>query len=139
MGQTMHRCRVCYNIVECLRQPQQSPSISSRCNSGDWLHALPLSCCGLRLDDESIRVAVGLRLGINLCEPPECPCGALVDARGTHGLSCKRSTGRTALLTSSVTWHPNHPSLDVLFYPLQNDQEVLCHPQIDFSILKHIP
>jgi hypothetical protein len=65
-------------------------------HSGDWLHALPLSCCGLRLDDESIRVAVGLRLGINLCEPHECPCGALVDARGTHGLSCKRSAGRTS-------------------------------------------
>ena len=36
---------------------------------GDWLHALPLSTCGLRLDKEAVRVAVGLRLGTSLCEP----------------------------------------------------------------------
>ena len=64
--------------------------------SGDWLHALPISSCGLRLDDEAIRVAVGLRLGINLCQPHQCPCGTLVDTRGTHGLACRRSSGRMA-------------------------------------------
>jgi hypothetical protein len=63
-------------------------------HSGDWLHAWPITACGLRLDDEAIRVAVGLRLGANLCSPHSCPCGALVDARGTHGLSCRRSAGR---------------------------------------------
>ena len=31
-------------------------------HSGDWLHALPISSCGLRLDNEAIRVATGLRL-----------------------------------------------------------------------------
>ena len=65
-------------------------------HSGDWLHALPISSCGLRLDDEAIRVAVGLRLGTNLCQPHRCPCGTLVDARGTHGLACRRSSGRMA-------------------------------------------
>ena len=25
-----------------------------------------------------------------------CPCGVVVDCRGTHGLSCKKSAGRTA-------------------------------------------
>jgi hypothetical protein len=63
-------------------------------HSGDWLHAWPITACGLRLDNESIRVAVGLRLGTNLCAPHACPCGKAVDARGTHGLSCKRSQGR---------------------------------------------
>jgi len=29
-------------------------------HSGDWLHALPLSNCGLRLDDSAIHIAVGL-------------------------------------------------------------------------------
>ena len=33
-------------------------------------------------------------LGINLCEPHHCPCGKLVNARGTHGLSCKRGAAR---------------------------------------------
>ena len=35
-----------------------------------------------------------MRLGVNLCEPHKCPCGTLVDARGTHGLSCKQVAGR---------------------------------------------
>ena len=37
---------------------------------------------------------MGLRFGVNLCEPHQCPGGKLVDARGTHGLSCKRGTAR---------------------------------------------
>ena len=63
-------------------------------HSGDWLNALPVSSCGLRLDDEAIRVAVGLRLGAKLCEPHQCPCGVSVDPEGTHGLACRRSAGR---------------------------------------------
>ena len=43
-------------------------------HSSDWLHALPLSGCGLRLDDRAIHIAVGLRLGANICEPHQCPC-----------------------------------------------------------------
>ena len=50
--------------------------------------------CGLRLDDEAVRVAIGLRLGVNLCAPHGCSCGALVDALGIHRLSCRRSAGR---------------------------------------------
>ena len=63
-------------------------------HAGDWLNAPPITSIGLRLDDESLRVAVGLRLGTSICSPHECPCGAVVDARGTHGLSCRRSAGR---------------------------------------------
>lgn len=66
----------------------------SSAHSGDWLHALPISACGLRLDNEAIRIAVGLRLGIKLCVPHVCPCGSLVDARGTHGLACKHNAGK---------------------------------------------
>ena len=68
---------------------------ASASHSGDWLHALRLSTCGLRLDNEAVRVAVGLRLGTSLSEPHQCPCGKQVDARGTHGLSCKRRAGRS--------------------------------------------
>ena len=35
-------------------------------HSGDWLLALPITSCGLRLDDEAVRVAVGARLGLSL-------------------------------------------------------------------------
>jgi len=33
-------------------------------HSGDWLFAVPIASCGLKLDDEAVRVAVGLRLGM---------------------------------------------------------------------------
>ena len=62
--------------------------------SSDWLHALPISSCGLFLEDEAVRISVGLRLGAKLCEPHACPCGAQVDALGLHSLSCRRSAGR---------------------------------------------
>ena len=63
--------------------------------SGAWLQALPISSLGLRMDDETIRVAVGLRLGLSLCRPHMCTsCGVEVDNLGTHGLSCRFSKGR---------------------------------------------
>ena len=65
-------------------------------HAGDWLYALPISNCGLRLDDGTIRVAVGLRFGINLWQPHPCCCGTLVDCRDTHGLARKLSSGRQA-------------------------------------------
>ena len=43
-------------------------------HSGDWLFALPIASCGLKLDDEAVRVAVGLRFGLDLCEPHQCHC-----------------------------------------------------------------
>ena len=64
-------------------------------HSGDWLHALSLSTCGSRLENEAVRVVVGLRLGTSLCEPHKCPCCKQVDARGKHDLSCKRGAGRS--------------------------------------------
>jgi len=60
-------------------------------HSGDWLHALPISSCGLRLDDEAVRVRVGLRLGVRLYELHQCPCDTKVGPEGTNGLACRRS------------------------------------------------
>ena len=65
-------------------------------HASDWLFALPITACGLRLDDEAVRVAVGLRLGVNICEPHVCRCGALVKASGSHGLSCSLGPGTAA-------------------------------------------
>ena len=53
-----------------------------RCPSdGHCSHAWPISACGLRLNDEVLRVAIGIRLGIGLCETHDCPCGSTVDRR----------------------------------------------------------
>ena len=38
-------------------------------HSGDWIHAIPSDICGLLLDDETLRIAVGVRLGSALCLP----------------------------------------------------------------------
>ena len=46
------------------------------------------------MDDNVLRIAAGLRLGSNLCAPHICSCGASVNARGCHGVSCSRSAGR---------------------------------------------
>ena len=44
-----------------------------------------------------MRIAVGLHLGLSLCQPHECiHCGVAVDASGVHELSCRFSKGRNA-------------------------------------------
>ena len=62
-------------------------------HSGDWLKALRITSCDLRIEDDAICVAVGLRLGASLCELHQCTCGNMVNTRGNYGLSCKRSAG----------------------------------------------
>jgi hypothetical protein len=78
----------------------QSPS------SGDWLKALPLSSIGLRMDNETIRIAVALRLGSAVCEPHDCQCGQFVDIRGSHCLSCRFGSGKFIRhnLINDVIW-----------------------------------
>ena len=64
-------------------------------DSGVWLNALPISSRGLRMDNDTIRVAAGLRLGAPLCMPHSCHhCGEKVDCLAMHGLSCRWSEGR---------------------------------------------
>ena len=60
-----------------------------------WLRALPVSLVGLRMDDDTVRVAVGLRLGTRVCGPHNCKhCETVVDELGRHALSCWKSEGR---------------------------------------------
>ena len=80
---------------------------SQRKESGEWLHAPPMSAIGLRMDDEVLQVAVGLCLGVALCRPHKChQCGAEVDHLGLHGLSCRRSQGR----------HTRHAAVNYLLF-----------------------
>ena len=67
----------------------------------------PNLLCGLRMDDNTVRVAVGLRLGSTLCRPHTCQhCGADVNHLATHGLSCKKSEGR----------HHRHAAINDILY-----------------------
>ena len=70
-------------------------------HSSDWLNAIPVPTLGLKLDDSSLRLACGLRLGTQLCEPYTCICGVQVDRKGRHGLSCKKAKGTFARHTHS--------------------------------------
>ncbi len=68
---------------------------SKQKEAGAWLPAPPLSVLGLRMDNDSIRVAVGLHLGSALCIPHDCAlCAAQVDETEIHALSCRKSKGR---------------------------------------------
>jgi len=64
-------------------------------HSVDWLNAMPVEACGLVLDNEAVRIAVGLRLGLSLCGPHRCQCREMVGEDGYHGLVCRRSQGRS--------------------------------------------
>ena len=46
---------------------------SKQKESGAWLTSPPVSALGLRMGNETIRTAVGLRLGASLCVPHYCP------------------------------------------------------------------
>ena len=63
--------------------------------SGAWLNALPVTSLGLRMDNATMRISMGLRLGLPLCQSHTCQhCGAEVSQFATHGLSCRKSVGR---------------------------------------------
>ena len=57
------------------------------------------------MDDETARIAVGLRLGTPLYRPHECSnCGTMVEDLATYGLSCRFSQGR----------HPHHTAVNCI-------------------------
>lgn len=62
---------------------------SSSKTSSKWLQAIPSHQLGLFLDNDSARIAVGLRLGNKVCEAHTCVCGEVVESNGHHALSCK--------------------------------------------------
>ena len=80
---------------------------ASTSESGAWLNALPISSLGLRMDNNTIRVAVGIRLGTQFCKPHICHhYGSEVDGFGIHGLSCRWSEDR----------HHRHSSLNNIVF-----------------------
>ena len=78
--------------------------------SGSWLHAVPSANLGSLQDPETLRIAVALRVGADVCQPHQCRCGARADSRGHHALTCRLSAER----------HPRHTALnDVVKRALQ--------------------
>jgi len=53
-----------------------------------YLHAL-----GTKVDDDSLRIVVGLHLGVPIVAKHTSVCGSKVDSLGTHDLTCRCSSG----------------------------------------------
>ena len=100
-------------------QQSRARLLATSCpKSGAWLHVLPISSAGLRMDNDVVRVAVSLRLGLPMCRPHECyACGAAVDNLGTHGLSCRFSKGR----------HSRHAALNDIIKRALDSAKIPCH------------
>ena len=60
----------------------------------DWITAYPIAHVGTRLDNETLRVNVALRVCLNVCLEHQCRCGATVQPDSLHPLSCRFSAGR---------------------------------------------
>ena len=69
-------------------------SSATQPNSGAWMNCLPSTAIGTLLDNESFRIAISQRLGLPVCAPYKCCCGAIDDRYGLHPLSCRFSAGR---------------------------------------------
>ncbi|CAK1595074.1 unnamed protein product [Parnassius mnemosyne] len=67
----------------------------SKPESGYWLQAYPSPNTGTFINPDTLRIAVGLRLGAGICTGHNCvSCGTPVDRLGHHGLSCTSGAGR---------------------------------------------
>ena len=64
--------------------------------AGVWLNAIPVPSLGLKLDNESLRISVALRLGAKLNLAYTCVCGIAVEDSAAHGLDCRRAIGKHA-------------------------------------------
>ena len=62
----------------------------------NWLNAIPIQSCGLLLNDDEVRIAVGLRMGLPLFLQHDCVCGDVMNTLGLHGLACKSGAGKQA-------------------------------------------
>ena len=63
-------------------------------DSGCWLSAVPVPSLGTQMDPETLRIAISLRVGAQICFPHRCKCGGFADDRGYHLLSCRFNEGR---------------------------------------------
>ena len=59
-----------------------------------WLNVVPFKNLGLNLDDQQLRISIGLLLGIKICVAHTCHCGRRVERAFFYGLYCTKSAGR---------------------------------------------
>ena len=89
--------KIMQDLLNSVDQVGRARLLASRAEgSGAWLQALPIPAVGTLLDNDTLRIAVALRVGAQICEPDtlRCRCRAMIDHLGHHPLSCRFSAGR---------------------------------------------
>jgi len=86
----------CCKLVHATTDPVDQARLLASCSpgSGDWLHAPSISTVGLDMDNATVQISAGLRLGAPVVRPHSCVCRTTVTADGHHGLSRCRGSGR---------------------------------------------
>jgi len=84
----------------------------------------------MRLDNEAVRVAIGLWLGLELCVPHQCHCGAQVDSFGRHAFVCKKAAGR------SVRHHALNELVASVIFVNENENENYQKRKITIPLTK---
>ena len=74
---------------------------------------------------QSLRIAIASCLEAPVCTKHRCICGAVVDASGTHGLSCRKSAGRLA--RHNAVNQLIHRALLTAQIPSRLEPVQLCH------------
>jgi len=69
-------------------------------------YKLTVPSLGTKLDDESLRIALGLCLSVPTVVEHTCGCGANVDVFGANGLSCRHSGSHI----------PQHAAVNEIFH-----------------------
>ena len=62
-----------------------------------WLKVVPCKNLGRKLDDQQLRISIGLKLRANICVVHTCHYGerdTVVERDDLHGISCTKSGGR---------------------------------------------
>ena len=90
-----------------------------------WLNVVPGKNLGLKLDDQQLRISIGLRLGANICVAHTCHCGKRVERDGLHGLSCTKSAGRFS----------RHATLNSLIKQTLGSLDLQCSNRVDCTEL----
>ena len=67
-----------------------------------WLNVVPCKNLGLKLNDQQLRISIGLRLGANICVGHTCHCGKRVERDGLHGIFCTKSDGRSHVIYATL-------------------------------------
>ena len=67
---------------------------ATKSHSDGWITAYQIAQVWTRLDNETLRISVALRVGHNVCLAHQCRCGSIVQSDGLRPLSCRLSAGR---------------------------------------------